>query len=51
MVCPVSARHFGDVGDPDLDVSHTVASRGGADLLPKLGYRPINKHLPSRPLD
>jgi Fe-S-cluster-containing dehydrogenase component len=49
MVCPVSARHFGDLGDPDSDVSQMVASRGGADLLPELGYRPVNKYLPPRP--
>ena len=49
MVCPVSARHFGDLGDPDSDVSQMVASRRGADLLPELGYRPVNKYLPPRP--
>jgi hypothetical protein len=26
-----------------------VASRGGADLLPDLGYKPVNKYLPPRP--
>ena len=49
MVCPVSARHFGDLGDPDSDVSRMVADRHGADLLPELGYRPVNKYLPPRP--
>jgi hypothetical protein len=49
MVCPVSARHFGDLGDPDSDVSQMVASRRGADLMPELGYRPVNKYLPPRP--
>ena len=49
MVCPVSARHFGDLGDPDSDVSQMVARRGGADLLPELGYKPVNKYLPPRP--
>jgi sulfite dehydrogenase (quinone) subunit SoeB len=49
MACPTSARHFGDLGDPDSDVSQMVASRGGADLLPELGYRPVNKYLPPRP--
>ena len=24
------------------------AARGGADLLPELGYRPVNKYLPPR---
>ena len=26
-----------------------VAERRGADLLPDLGYRPVNKYLPPRP--
>jgi hypothetical protein len=48
MVCPVNARHFGDLGDPDSPVSELVARRRGADLLPELGYRPVNKYLPPR---
>jgi Fe-S-cluster-containing dehydrogenase component len=49
MVCPVNARHFGDLGDPRSEVSEMVAERRGADLLPELGYRPVNKYLPPRP--
>ena len=49
MVCPVSARHFGDLGDPDSEVSQMVADRRGADLLPEPGYRPGNQSLPPRP--
>jgi sulfite dehydrogenase (quinone) subunit SoeB len=49
MVCPVNARHFGDLGDPRSEVSELVAQRRGADLLPGLGYRPVNKYLPPRP--
>jgi sulfite dehydrogenase (quinone) subunit SoeB len=48
MVCPVNARHFGDLGDPNSAVSEMVAQRHGADLLPELGYRPVNKYLPPR---
>jgi Fe-S-cluster-containing dehydrogenase component len=48
MVCPVSARHFGDLGDPQSDVSEMVARRGGGDLMPELGYKPVNKYLPPR---
>ncbi len=48
MVCPASARTFGDLGDPESDVSRRVAERGGVDLLPDLGYRPVNKYLPPR---
>ncbi|MCZ6522452.1 MAG: 4Fe-4S binding protein, partial [Alphaproteobacteria bacterium] len=47
--CPVSARHFGDLGDPDSEVSKLVAERGGYDLMPEMGYRPTNKYLPPRP--
>ena len=47
--CPTSARHFGDLGDPDSPVSRLVAERGGRDLMPELGYRPVNKYLPPRP--
>ncbi len=47
--CPASARHFGDLGDPDSAVSRLVRERGGYDLMPELGYRPTNKYLPPRP--
>lgn len=47
--CPTSARHFGDLGDPDSDVSRLVAERGGYDLMPEMGYKPVNKYLPPRP--
>ena len=47
--CPVSARHFGDLGDPDSEVSKLVARRDGYDLMPEMGYRPTNKYLPPRP--
>jgi Fe-S-cluster-containing dehydrogenase component len=48
MACPVNARHFGDLGDPDSEVSQMVAQRRGGDLMPELGYRPGNKYLPPR---
>jgi len=47
--CPVSARHFGDLGDPNSDVSKLVKARSGYDLMPELGYKPTNKYLPPRP--
>ena len=46
--CPTSARHFGDLGDPNSAVSQLVAARDGVDLLPELGYAPTNKYLPAR---
>ena len=48
MVCPTKARFFGDLGDPNSAVSDLVAARGGRDLMPELGYRPVNKYLPPR---
>jgi len=47
--CPTGARHFGDLGDPDSAVSQLVAEREGFDLLPEMGYKPVNKYLPPRP--
>jgi Fe-S-cluster-containing dehydrogenase component len=47
--CPTRARHFGDIGDPDSPVSKLVAERGGYDLMPEFGYKPVNKYLPPRP--
>ena len=49
QACPTRARHFGDLGDPESPVSQLVAERGGRDLLPELGYKPVNKYLPPRP--
>ena len=47
--CPTSARHFGDLGNPDSAVSRLVAERQGYGLLPEMGYKPVNKYLPPRP--
>src|SRR5258708_3944398 len=47
--CPVGARDFGDLGDPSSAVSRLVAERQGYDLMPELGYKPVNKYLPPRP--
>jgi Fe-S-cluster-containing dehydrogenase component len=47
--CPVSARHFGDLGDPESDVSKLVAERAGYELMPEFGYKPVNRYLPPRP--
>ena len=49
MACPTRARHFGDLGDADSAVSKLVAARGGYDLMPEMGYKPVNKYLPPRP--
>ncbi|MGR3434961.1 MAG: 4Fe-4S dicluster domain-containing protein [Shimia sp.] len=49
--CPAGARHFGDLGDPDSDVSKLVLDRDGFNLMPELGTAPVNKYLPPRPKD
>ncbi len=47
--CPANARHFGDFSDPNSAVSVMVADRGGMDLMPEQGTKPVNKYLPPRP--
>ena len=49
--CPANARHFGDLGDPESDVSRLVRERRGMDLMPEQGTKPVNKYLPPRPRD
>ena len=49
MACPTRARHFGDLGDANSAVSKLVAERGGYDLMPEMGYKPVNQYLPPRP--
>ena len=46
--CPTGARHFGDLADAGSAVSKLVAARGGYDLMPETGYKPVNKYLPPR---
>ncbi|MGI9388382.1 MAG: 4Fe-4S dicluster domain-containing protein, partial [Methyloligellaceae bacterium] len=47
--CPTGARHFGDIANPESEVSKLVAEREGYDLMPEFGYKPTNKYLPPRP--
>ena len=46
--CPTGARHFGDLGDENSAVSKLVQEREGFDLLPAMGFKPVNKYLPPR---
>ena len=45
---PTNARHFGDLNDPESEVSQMVMQRGGYDLLPEQETKPVNKYLPPR---
>ena len=46
--CPAGARHFGDFADPTSSVSKLTKERGGIDLMPEQGTKPVNKYLPPR---
>ncbi len=46
LACPTSARLFGDVHDPESDVSRAIRERGGYALMPEWGTRPSNHYLP-----
>lgn len=50
LACPTSARLFGDVHDPDSEVSRAIAERGGQPLMPEWETRPANRYLPRRAL-
>ncbi|MGD8326982.1 MAG: 4Fe-4S dicluster domain-containing protein [Sphingomonadales bacterium] len=46
--CPVGARHFGDLGDPESEISLLALARGGRDLFAEQDCKPVNKYLPPR---
>lgn len=48
LACPTHARMFGDLDDPESEVSRVTAERGGFAVLPELGYKPVNRYLPPR---
>jgi len=47
--CPTGARLFGDVKDPDSEVSRAIRDRGGYALMPEWNTQPANQYLPRRP--
>ena len=49
--CPTGARHFGDFADPNSKVSQLSRARGGVELMPEMGTKPVNRYLPPRPKD
>ena len=46
--CPAGARHFGDLGDPESDVSKLVDAREGFSSMPEHQTKAVNKYLPPR---
>jgi molybdopterin-containing oxidoreductase family iron-sulfur binding subunit len=46
--CPCYARFFGDLDDPNSEVSRLIQSRKGATLLPQQGTDPRVYYLPSK---
>ncbi len=46
--CPTGARLFGDVKDPDSEVSKAIRERGGYSLMPEWETQPANQYLPRR---
>jgi Fe-S-cluster-containing dehydrogenase component len=46
LACPTDARLFGDVHDPDSEVSVAIRERGGYALMPEWGTKPANHYLP-----
>jgi Fe-S-cluster-containing dehydrogenase component len=39
-VCPTNCMHFGDLDDPDSEISKLIAKRDGYTLLPEAGTAP-----------
>ena len=48
MACPTSARLFGDIHDPESQVSVAIREQGGYQLMPEWGTHPANHYLPRR---
>jgi sulfite dehydrogenase (quinone) subunit SoeB len=46
LACPANARLFGDVHDPNSEVSIAIRERGGYQLMPECGTQPANHYLP-----
>ncbi len=48
LACPTSARLFGDVHDPESEVSLSIRENGGYQLMAEWGTKPANHYLPRR---
>jgi len=48
IACPANARLFGDIHDPESEVSQAINERAGYQLMPEWGTKPANHYLPRR---
>jgi len=48
LACPPGARLFGDIKDPESEVSKAIRDNGGYQLMPEAGTNPANHYLPRR---
>ncbi len=46
LACPSNARLFGDIHDPDSEVSEAIRERRGYQLMPEWATQPANHYLP-----
>lgn len=48
LACPTQARIFGDVHDPESEVSKRIAENEGYTLMPEWDTKPANHYLPRK---
>jgi Fe-S-cluster-containing dehydrogenase component len=51
LACPTNARLFGDIHDPDSEVSTAIGEAAGYALMPEWGTHPANHYLPRRKIE
>ena len=44
-VCPTESIYFGDINDPDSEISRALARRDSFTLMPEAGTRPRHYYL------
>ncbi len=46
LSCPTNARLFGDIHDPESEISQAIANNNGYQVMPEWGSNPSNHYLP-----